>query len=87
MTQTRPRSSEILRKSDIPGRTLQTRLLTFKTAKDSKIKGWTAHDAHSSEVRGDEALLGIVSNLSAFLSEALLRLFCKNFFPHFFLSD
>ena len=40
----------------------------------------TAHDAHSSEVRGDEALLGIVSNLSAFLSEALLRLFCKHFF-------
>ena len=42
------------------------------------------------EVRGTEALLGLffVSNFSAFLSEALLGLFCKNFFfPHFSLSD
>ena len=53
------------------------------------MKVCTAHDAHSSEVCRAEALLGIffVSNFSAFLSEALLGLFCKHFFPHFSLSD
>ena len=46
------------------------------------MKVCTAHDAHSSEVRRAEALSGkfFVSNFSAFLSEALLGLFCKNFF-------
>ena len=49
------------------------------------MKVCTAHDAHSSEVRGAEALLGIffVSHFSAFLSEALLGLFCKHFFSAF----
>ena len=49
------------------------------------MKVCTAHDAHNSEVRGAEALLGIffVSNFSAFLSEALLGLFCKRFFSAF----
>ena len=52
------------------------------------MKVCTAHNAHSSEVPGAEALLGIffVSHFSAFLSEALLGLFCKHFFPHFSLS-
>ena len=46
------------------------------------MKVCTAHDAHCLEVRGAKALLGIffVSNFSAFLSEALLGLFCKHFF-------
>ena len=46
------------------------------------MKVCTAHDAHSSEVHIAKALLGIffVSNFSAFLSEALLGLFCKHFF-------
>ena len=46
------------------------------------MKVCTAHDAHSSEVHTAEALLGIffVSSFSAFLSEALLGLFCKHFF-------
>ena len=49
------------------------------------MKVCTAHDAHSSEVCGPEAMLGIffVSNFSAFLSEALLGLYCKHLFPHF----
>ena len=92
VTQTRPRSftqlgasaefrGSLTLKSDIPGsRILQTRLLPFKTAEVSKMKVCTAHDTHSSEVCEDEALLGIVSNFSAFLSEALLGLFCKHFF-------
>ena len=53
------------------------------------MKVCTAHDAHSSEVCGAEALLGIFfeSHFSVFLSEALLGLFCKHFFfPHFSLS-
>ena len=52
------------------------------------MKVCTAHEAHCSEVHGAEALLGIffVSNCSAFLSEALLGLFCKHFF-FAFLSD
>ena len=46
------------------------------------MKVRTAHDAHSSEVHRAEALLGIffVSSFSAFLSGALLGLFCKHFF-------
>ena len=46
------------------------------------MKVRAAHDAHSSEVHRAEALLGIffVSSFSAFLSEALLGLFCKHFF-------
>ena len=46
------------------------------------MKVCTANDAHSSEVHRAEALLGIffVSSFSAFLSEALLGLFCKHFF-------
>ena len=46
------------------------------------MKVCTAHDAHSSEFHRAEALLGIffVSSFSAFLSEALLGLFCKHFF-------
>ena len=53
------------------------------------MKVCTAHDAHCSEVCGAEALLGIffVSNFSAFLSKALLGLFCKHFFPRISLSD
>ena len=85
------RNSAILHKSDIPqhsldSRILQTRVLPFKTAEVRKMKVCTAHDAHSSEVCEDKALLVIVSNFSAFLSEALLGLFCKHFFPHFSLS-
>ena len=51
------------------------------------MKVCTAHDTHCSEVHGAEALLGIffVSNFSTFLSEALLGLFSKHFFPHFSL--
>ena len=46
------------------------------------MKVRTAHDAHSPEVHRAEALLGIffVSSFSAFLSEALLGLFCKHLF-------
>ena len=49
------------------------------------MKVCTAHDAHSSEVCIAEALLQVlgiffVCNFSAFLSEALLGLFCKHFF-------
>ena len=64
----------------------QTRLLSFKTPEVSKMKVCTAHDAHSSEVRGPEALLRIffVSNFSAFLSEALLGLFSIHFFRNSF---
>ena len=54
------------------------------------MKVCTAHDAHSSEFQGAEALLGIffVSHFSQFLSKALLGLFCKQFFPPFLsLSD
>ena len=74
------RNSTISRKSDIPRHTLQTRLLPLKTAEVSKTKVCTVHDANSSEVCPDEALLGIVTNFSEFLSEALLGLFCKHFF-------
>ena len=46
------------------------------------MKVCTAHDPHSSEGHRPEALLGIffLSSFSAFLSEALLGLFCKHFF-------
>ena len=52
------------------------------------MKVCTAHDAHSLEVRGAEALLGIffVSHFSAFLSKAPLGLFWKHFFFRISLS-
>ena len=66
-----------------------TRLLPFKTQEVIKMKVCTAHDTPCSEVCRAEALLGIffVSTFHAFLSETLLWLFCKHFFPHFSLSD